>query len=29
MRTWFLLGRPAFLAVIAVFWLMVAKPALW
>ena len=29
MRMWFLLGWPAFLAVIAVFWLMVAKPALW
>ena len=25
-RTWFLLGWPAFLALIAVFWLMVAKP---
>jgi len=29
MRIWFLLGWPAFLAVVAVFWLMVAKPALW
>lgn len=26
MRTWFWLGWPAFLALIAVFWLMVAKP---
>ena len=24
--TWFLLGWPAFLALIAVFWLMVSKP---
>ena len=29
MRVWFVLGWPAFLAVIAIFWLMVAKPALW
>lgn len=29
MRIWFAFGWPAFLAVIAVFWLMVAKPALW
>ncbi|MEP6938550.1 MAG: DUF2269 domain-containing protein [Rudaea sp.] len=29
MRIWFALGWPAFGAVIAVFWLMVAKPALW
>ena len=29
MRWWFALGWPAFLAVIATFWLMVAKPALW
>lgn len=28
-RTWFLLGWPAFLALVAVFWLMVAKPTLW
>lgn len=28
MRIWFALGWPAFLAVIAVFWLMVAKPVL-
>ena len=26
-RAWFLLGWPAFLALVAVFWLMVAKPA--
>lgn len=29
MRLWFVLGWPAFLAVIATFWLMVAKPTLW
>lgn len=29
MRWWFALGWPAFLAVIAIFWLMVAKPTLW
>jgi uncharacterized membrane protein len=29
MRIWFALGWPAFLSVIAVFWLMVAKPVLW
>ena len=29
MRAWFLLGWPAFLALIGVFWLMLAKPALW
>jgi uncharacterized membrane protein len=29
MRAWFILGWPAFAAVIVVFWLMVAKPALW
>lgn len=29
MRIWFALGWPAFLAVIAVFWLMIAKPTLW
>lgn len=27
MRIWFLLGWPAFLSVLAIFWLMVAKPA--
>jgi uncharacterized membrane protein len=26
-RTWFLLGWPAFLGLVAVFWLMVAKPS--
>ena len=26
MRTWFILGWPAFLGVLAIFWLMVAKP---
>lgn len=29
MRWWFALGWPAFLAVMAIFWLMVAKPSLW
>jgi|SRR5579859_1459894 len=29
MRWWFTLGWPAFLAVLAIFWLMVAKPPLW
>ena len=29
MRAWFALGWPAFVAVVVVFWLMVAKPALW
>lgn len=29
MRLWFILGWPAFLSVIAIFALMVAKPALW
>ena len=29
MRWWFVLGWPAFAAVLATFWLMVAKPALW
>jgi len=28
-RAWFALGIPAFMALLAVFWLMVAKPALW
>lgn len=27
MRWWFALGWPAFIALVAVFWLMVAKPA--
>lgn len=29
MRAWFWLGWPAFLALVVVFWLMVAKPELW
>lgn len=29
MRLWFALGWPAFLGLLAVFWLMIAKPALW
>lgn len=29
MRLWFALGWPAFIGLIAVFWLMVTKPALW
>jgi uncharacterized membrane protein len=29
MRLWFALGWPAFLALVGVFWLMVAKPDLW
>jgi uncharacterized membrane protein len=29
MKIWFLLGWPAFLSLIIVFWLMIAKPALW
>jgi uncharacterized membrane protein len=28
-RLWFALGWPAFSAVLAIFWLMVAKPDLW
>lgn len=28
-RAWFALGWPAFAALVAVFWLMVAKPPLW
>lgn len=27
-RTWFVLGVPAFLAMLAIFWLMIAKPSL-
>jgi uncharacterized membrane protein len=27
--TWFAFGFPAFAAVLAIFWLMIAKPALW
>ncbi len=29
MKTWFALGWPAFLSLIAIFALMVSKPALW
>lgn len=29
MRAWFALGWPAFVALLATFWLMVAKPAIW
>ena len=29
MRYWFVLGWPAFLGLMVVFWLMIAKPALW
>lgn len=29
MRLWFALGWPAFLGLTAVFWLMIARPALW
>ncbi|HKX80307.1 MAG TPA: DUF2269 family protein [Novosphingobium sp.] len=29
MHLWFALGWPAFIGLTAVFWLMVAKPALW
>lgn len=29
MTAWFWLGWPAFLGLIAIFWLMVAKPVLW
>lgn len=29
MRWWFALGWPAFAALLATFWLMVAKPQLW
>ena len=28
-RWWFALGWPAFIGVIAIYWLMVAKPDLW
>ena len=28
-RAWFWLGWPAFLGLVGVFWLMVAKPVLW
>ena len=29
MRFWFALGWPAFIGLVGVFWLMVAKPSLW
>jgi uncharacterized membrane protein len=29
MMLWFVLGWPAFLGLLAVYWLMVAKPPLW
>lgn len=29
MRWWFALGWPAFLGLMGVFWLMIAKPVLW
>jgi uncharacterized membrane protein len=29
MRLWFALGWPAFIGLIVVFWLMVARPELW
>lgn len=29
MRLWFALGWPAFLGLMTVFWLMVAKPSIW
>jgi uncharacterized membrane protein len=29
MRAWFWLGWPAFIGLVVVFWLMVAKPDLW
>lgn len=29
MRAWFLLGWPAFSAVLAILWLMVSKPVFW
>ena len=28
-RLWFAFGFPAFVAVLAIFWLMIAKPPLW
>ena len=28
-RLWFWLGWPAFIGVIAIYWLMIAKPELW
>jgi len=29
MHWWFVLGWPAFVAVLGAFWLMIAKPSLW
>lgn len=29
MRNWFLLGWPAFISLVVIFWLMVTKPTLW
>ena len=29
MRAWFILGWPAFIGLVLVFWLMAAKPQLW
>jgi uncharacterized membrane protein len=29
MRWWFVLGWPAFLGLVAIYWLMIAKPPLW
>jgi uncharacterized membrane protein len=29
MRRWFLLGWPAFIALLIIFWLMIEKPLLW
>jgi uncharacterized membrane protein len=29
MRAWFALGWPAFIGLLIVFWLMIAKPVLW
>ncbi|MGK9166144.1 DUF2269 domain-containing protein [Inquilinus limosus] len=29
LRLWFLLGWPAFIAVLVIFWMMLSKPVLW
>jgi uncharacterized membrane protein len=29
MRLWFILAWPALLGLLAIFWLMVTRPALW
>jgi uncharacterized membrane protein len=29
MRLWFILGWPAFLSLLLIYWLMISKPALW